>query len=180
MPARRLTLGHVGELMRFALVGGSGVLVNVGVVVLLNKVLPHDPESVFLPLRPTDFNIRWVHVLNAAGFVVANAWNFELNRLWTFRAGQRTARTRFPRFFAVGLLGLALQLILVTLLIHPYSPIELPTSVLDGSTGFRTRTYWATLISVVAVTPLSFLFNRLWTFGTSRARSVRAVETRPD
>lgn len=171
MPTRRLTTGHLGEMVRFGMVGGSGVLVNMAVYVLLHKVLPIDPEGVLLPLPPTDFNIRWVHALVTAAFVVANISNFELNRRWTFRAGKRAGRTRFPHFFAVGLAGLLVQLLIVTLLIHPYSPIELPTSVFDGSTGFRTRTYWAQLISIALVTPLSFLFNKLWTFGASRARS---------
>ncbi|GAB48879.1 hypothetical protein MOPEL_084_00140 [Mobilicoccus pelagius NBRC 104925] len=177
---RRITLDHLGEMLRFGLVGGSGVFVNLGVYVLLHKLLPQDPESVFLPLPPTDFNIRWVHVLSSAAFVVANAWNFELNRLWTFRAGERASRTRFLHFFAVGLVGLALQLLLVTLLIHPRSPIELPTAVFDGSTGFRTRTYWAQLISIAVVTPLSFLFNRLWTFGQSRVRTAPAHDDAAD
>ena len=45
------------------------------------------------------------------------------------------------------------------------------SGVFDGSTGFRTQSYWAQLIMIVCVTPLSFLFNRLWTFGESRVRS---------
>lgn len=161
---------HLGEMVRFALVGGSGVVVNLAVVVLLNKLLPYDPEHVFLPLPPTEFNVRWIHVFGSIAFAVANLWNFELNRLWTFRAGTRTARTRFVRFFTIGVVALGAQLLLVTLLMHPYSPIELSTDVFDGTTGFRTRAYWAQLISVVCVTPLSFLLNRIWTFGASRHR----------
>ncbi|GMA42282.1 GtrA family protein [Mobilicoccus caccae] len=181
MPSRRfsITRTHVGEMMRFALVGGSGVLVNLGVVILLNRLTPFDPESVFLPLLPTDFNIRWFHVFASLAFLVANLCNFELNRIWTFRAGARTERTRFLRFFTIGLAVLVVQLLLMTLLMHPYSPLELPTDVLDGTTGFRTRAYWAQLITVIAVTPLSFLLNRLWTFSRSRgapdpARSTKA------
>lgn len=156
---------HVGEMVRFALVGGSGVLVNLAVVVLLNKVTPMHAESVFLPLRPTYFNVRWFHVFAALAFVVANLWNFELNRVWTFRAGERAERSRFGRFFTIGVATLVVQLFLMTALLHPFSPLELPTSAFDGSTGLRTRSYWAQLISVICVTPLSFLLNRLWTFG---------------
>jgi hypothetical protein len=52
---------------------------------------------------------------------------------------------------------------------HPHSPIALSTSVFDDSTGFRTRLYWAQLIVIAVVTPLSFVLNKLWTFNAVRA-----------
>ena len=177
MPARRLTVGHLGEMVRFALVGGSGFVVNLLAYVAIHKVLPADPRDVLVPLWPTEFNIRWIHAFSFFSFVVANVWNFELNRVWTFRAGERTSRTRFGRFFAVGLLAQLIGSFLLTLLTNPVSPLELDPSIFDGSTGFRTQSYWAQLIMIVCVTPLSFLFNRLWTFGDSRVRSAPATST---
>ena len=52
---------------------------------------------------------------------------------------------------------------------HPDSPIALPASVFDDSTGFRTRLYWAQLIVIGLVTPLSFVLNKVWTFNAVRA-----------
>jgi len=175
MPAHRLTVGHLGEMVRFALVGGSGFFVNLVAFVVIHKLLPADPQDVLVPLWPTDFNIRWIHAFSFFSFVVANLWNFELNRVWTFRAGERTSRTRFTRFFLVGLLAQLIGSVILTLLTNPYSPLVLDPAFFDGSSGLRTQSYWAQLIMIVCVTPLSFLFNRLWTFGDSRVRSTSAV-----
>ena len=57
---------------------------------------------------------------------------------------------------------------LLTLLMHLDSPIHV-AHVLDDSTGFRTRLYWAQLIVIVVVTPISFVLNKLWTFAAARA-----------
>ena len=48
-------------LFRFGLVGGSGVLVNTLVVILLKRTGPHF-EDVFIDLPLTDFNVRWYHL----------------------------------------------------------------------------------------------------------------------
>ena len=72
-------------LLRFGLVGGSGVLVNLLVVVLCNKIGP-DEDGVALGLPLTDFNVRWYHVFSTIAFLVANVWNFQLIRRYTFRS----------------------------------------------------------------------------------------------
>ena len=66
--------------------------------------------------------------------------------------------------------ALVANLAILTLLLHPNSPVSLPTSVFDDSTGFRTRLYWAQLIAIAVVTPLSFLLNKVWTFSAVRGR----------
>lgn len=67
-----------------------------------------------------------------------------LNRTWTFRTSKhaRWWHEYWP-FLAVGLLGQVIGLVLLTLLMHLDSPIHLSPTVLDDSTGFRTRLYWA-------------------------------------
>ena len=72
---------------RFALVGGTGVVVNLVVLVLVKRLgpLPDDP---ILALHPTAFHVRWYHVYSTAAFLVANLWNFQLNRWWTFRSSE--------------------------------------------------------------------------------------------
>jgi putative flippase GtrA len=49
----------------------------------------------------------------------------------------------------------------------------------DDSTGFRTRFYWAQLITIAIVTPLSFLLNKVWTFSAVRGKNLTA-ETAPE
>jgi hypothetical protein len=52
---------------------------------------------------------------------------------------------------------------------HPHSPVSLPTDVFDDSSGLRNRLYWSQLIVIGLVTPLSFVFNKLWTFAAVRS-----------
>ncbi len=68
----------------------------------------------------------------------------------------------------VGLGGQVVGLALLTLLMHPDSPISLPTEVFDDSTGLRNRLYWSQLIVIAVVMPLSFVLNKLWTFAAVR------------
>ena len=156
-------------LARFGVVGLSGVVVNLVVLIVANKLGPaHAQAIVGLPF--SDFNIRWYHAFSTIAFLVANVWNFQLNRSWAFKTARHAAwwKEYWP-FLAVGLLGQAVGLLLLTLLMHPGSPVSLPVSVLDDSTGFRTRLYWAQLIVIGLVTPLSFVLNKLWTFNAVRA-----------
>jgi putative flippase GtrA len=164
---------------RFALVGGTGVAVNLVVLVLVKRLGPQ-PEDALFALAPTAFHVRWYHVYSTVAFVVANLWNFQLNRWWTFRSARHSAwwREYWP-FLAVGMLGQAIGLVLLTLLMHRGSPLSLPTGLLDDSSGFRTRLYWAQLIVIVVVTPLSFVLNKLWTFAAVRTHHLEAVPQHP-
>ena len=92
-------------LLRFGLVGGSGVLVNMAVLILCNKIGP-DAHSVAWDLPGTDFNVRWYHVYSTIAFMVANLWNFQLNRWWTFKSAQHSGWWReYLPFLAVGTAG---------------------------------------------------------------------------
>lgn len=155
-------------LFRFGLVGASGVLVNMVTLIVVNKLGP-DPEHTIVGLPVGGFNVRWYHLYSTVAFLVANVWNFQLNRSWTFRSGRHASwwREYWP-FVAVGFLGQLIGLLLLTLLMHRQSPFALPTSILDDSTGLRTRLYWAQLIVIIVVTPLSFVLNKLWTFAAVR------------
>lgn len=163
------------QLFRFGLVGGSGVLVNMLVMIALNKIFPGVWEQVATPLPITDFNIRWYHVFNAVAFLVANTWNYQLNRMWTFKSQHHAGwfREFFP-FLATGLVAFGVGLVIQTLLLKEGSPIALPRDVFDGSTGLRTPLYWAQLIQIIITMPINFVVNKLWTF-----RAVRHKRTHP-
>lgn len=159
---------NLGLLARFGVVGGSGVLVNLLTLVVLRRWGPHFDDAV-VALGSTGFNLRWYHVFSTIAFVVANLSNFQLNRTWTFRSSRVSGwwHEYWP-FLAVGLAGQLAGLGLLTLLMHPESWLALPRDVLDDSTGLRTRLYWAQLLVIVVVTPLSFVLNKLWTFAAVR------------
>jgi putative flippase GtrA len=155
-------------LFRFGLVGGSGVLVNLLVIVLLKRTGP-DFEAVAVDLPFTAFNIRWYHLYSMIAFVVANVWNFQLNRRFTFRSAEHSGWWReYGPFLAVGLAAQLVGLGILTLLMHPGSFLSLPSDVFDNSTGLRTKLYWAQLIVIVVTVPVSFVLNKLWTFSAVR------------
>ena len=167
-------------LARFAAVGLSGVVVNMIVLIVANKLGPPNAQAIMgLPFG--DFNVRWYHVFSTIAFGVANVWNFQLNRSWAFQTSAHAGWWKeYGPFLAVGALGQAVGLLLLTMLMHPGSPFALPTSVFDDSSGFRTRLYWAQLIVIGLVTPLSFVLNKLWTFNAVRElhRQERAERAR--
>jgi putative flippase GtrA len=167
------------QFVRFALVGGTGVVVNLLVLIIVKRLGPH-PEDAIFALDPTAYHVRWYHLYSTVAFLVANLWNFQLNRSWTFRSAKQSAwwKEYWP-FLSVGMLGQAVGLVLLTLLMHRGSPLALPTDVLDDTSGFRTRLYWAQLIVIVVVTPLSFVLNKLWTFAAVRTHHLEAVPPHP-
>ena len=166
------------QFVRFALVGGTGVAVNLVVLVLVKRLGPH-PEDAIFALAPTAFHVRWYHVYSTIAFLVANLWNFQLNRTWAFKSsGHAGWWKEYWPFLAVGMLGQAVGLLLLTSLMHPGSVLSLPSSILDDSTGFRTRLYWAQLIVIGVVTPLSFVLNKVWTFNAVRDVHRREREDR--
>lgn len=170
---------NLGQLFRFGVVGASGVVVNLVALIIVKRLGP-DPDLDVLPLVIGDFHVRWYHVFSTVAFFVANLWNFQLNRWWTFKSARHAGwfREYWP-FLAVGLLGQVIGLLLLTALMHQASPVALPADVLDDSTGFRTRLYWAQLIVIAVVTPLSFVLNKLWTFAAVRTHHLEAVPRQP-
>lgn len=159
---------NVVLLARFGAVGASGVLVNLFTLVVLRRMGPPF-ENALIGIPGGEYHVRWYHAYSTAAFLAANLWNFQLNRAWTFRSSRHARwRQEYGPFLAVGLGAQAFGLVLLTLLLHPQSPLALPTGVLDDSTGLRTRLYWGQLAVIVAVTPLSFALNKVWTFAAVR------------
>jgi len=151
----------------FAAVGLSGIVVNMAAMVVFTLAGP-SPEGAVVPVPATPFNVRWYHVFSVGAFLIANLWNFHFNRSWTFRSRGRWWR-EYRSFLGVGVLAQVLGLGLLTLFMHEGSFLSLPRSVFDDSTFLRTRVYWAQLLTIAAVTPVSFLLNKLWTFNRVRS-----------
>ncbi len=173
------------QFIRFGLVGGFGVLVNMGVLIACRKLFPllwasagvPEGEGVWFAISGTEYNIRWYHVMSTIAFLLANLFNFQLNRWWTFKSHKLAGwfREYWP-FLIVGLVALAVGQVIITALMHPHSPVALPATVFDGSSGLRSRQYWANLISIVCTIPVNFLVNKFWTFRAAREPSGKQRE----
>ncbi|MBC3186140.1 GtrA family protein [Corynebacterium sp. zg-331] len=167
-PSGRLSR-NVQQFLTFGIIGGSGTLVNLAVTAMSKKVAGWtagiSEHDAFLNLLGTQFHIRWFHIFMVIGFLFANTWNYQLNRVWTFRSVRTEGWWRgfFP-FLLTGLSALVVSSIVATFLMNPASPIALPTEVFDDSTGLRTKFYWATAISIVVAMPVNFVLNKIWTF----------------
>jgi len=166
----------LGQFVRFGAVGGSGVVVNFLAYYAAAKLAPvfwasaaSPTTGIWWDLPLTTFNIRWYHVFSLLAFVVANFSNYELNRLWTFRAVVRSVQRpswwgAFRRFFTVGLLVQLIGMGMETLLLHAHSPLRLSPGLFDETSGLRNPAYWAHLIMIMVTVPLSFLMNKYWSF----------------
>lgn len=170
------------QLVKFCLVGGSGVVVNLVVAYLCKHGAPliwasAHQNAVFLALPGTVYNIRWYHVFSMVAFVVANLWNYQLNRRWSFRSDRHAGWWReLAPFFVVGLLAQLVGLAVETALMNTNSPIQLPSTVFDDSTGLRTKWYWAHAIMILVTLPISFFLNKFWTFrAIRRARPLEST-----
>ena len=122
------------QLLRFAIVGASGYIVNLAVFALA-------------------LNAAGMPYLLAAtvAFLVAVSNNFLWNRRWTFKLDDhhRPVHHQAARFLTVSVVAFLAGLGLLAALVEGAGMPELP----------------AQAIAIVAVTPLSFLANKLWSFG---------------
>jgi len=122
------------QLLRFAVVGVSGYVVNLAVFALaLNGA-----------------GMSYLLAATAA-FLVAVSNNFLWNRRWTFRRDEhhRPVHHQAARFLTVSVVAFLVGLGLLAALVEGAGMPEVP----------------AQAVAIVAVTPLSFLANKLWSFG---------------
>lgn len=181
-PVSARLVGNLKQFIQFGIVGGSGTLVNLGVIYAGTKIsewVGISVDDVFMNLLGTRFNVRWYHCIQVVAFLTANTWNYQLNRLWTFKGVNPKSWWRgFWPFLLTGLGALVVSLIVSTLLMNPTSPIALPEDIFDDTTGFRTKFYWASAISIVVAMPVNFVINKLWTFRKAAPAVVVDAEPR--
>lgn len=167
----------------YALVGGSGFVVNTVALYVINTVVVDiwgkaSVNEVLFPVPLTHFNVRLYHLFIAISFLIANVWNFWLNKRFTFSKKDTEelagAKTRYMPFLVVGLFGLAVSGLVTTLMMNPTSPFHLPDDVFDDSSVIRNRLYWANAAGIIISTPVTFLVNKYWTF-THRPKPADAV-----
>ncbi len=101
------------QLVRFALVGGSGYVVNLVVFTLL----VHGAEA--------DYRLA-----ATGAFLVAVANNFLWNRRWTFRARDGHAGFQAARFLTVSVVAFGLNLAILALLVEGLGFPEVPAQAI--------------------------------------------------
>jgi putative flippase GtrA len=101
------------QLVRFAIVGGIGFVVNLAVYALCVHVLGID-----------------YHLAAVLAWVVAVINNFALNRHWTFDARAGRAHFQAIRFLIVSLIALGVSLLLLTLFVDVLAIAKVPAQAL--------------------------------------------------
>jgi putative flippase GtrA len=87
------------KLLKFCIVGTSGVVVDFGATWLLKERLRVNR-----------------YVSNSCGLALASASNYALNRLWTFQSHNPHIVTEYLHFLAIALVGLAINTLVLWLL----------------------------------------------------------------
>lgn len=92
-------LAFITKLLKFGVVGFSGILVDFGVTYLLKeKTRVHR------------------YIANSLGFATAATTNYLLNRIWTFSSTNPDVLVEYAQFFTIALIGLLLNNLIVYLL----------------------------------------------------------------
>lgn len=164
--------GHsMGQFVKFGFVGGSGVLVNMAVLIVMNRLNGGsvNAQNVLWSIPGTPFNVRFTHLAWFVPFLVANLWNFQLNRWWTFKSSKHAGWWKeFWPFLAVGSVAALVGFVLKVLMTNPTSPFYLPEPYFHEEAGLQSREYWSQLIAILLTLPINFLVNKFWTFRAIR------------
>jgi dolichol-phosphate mannosyltransferase len=132
--------GNWVQLVKFGAVGGSGYVVNLAVYTTL----------------VTAFGVHYI-LAAVLAFCVAVTNNFLWNRHWTFKATEGHMGFQAARFFAVSVLALGFNLVVLELLV----------------TAADMEKVLAQALAILAATPLNFIGNKLWSFGKPAPRRAR-------
>jgi putative flippase GtrA len=164
------------QFVMFGIVGGSGMVVNMIVTVLMNKANggTQNAQDILFPIGGTDFNFRFTTLVWIVAFLVANLYNFLLNRHWTFGKGHKAPFWHeFWPFLLVGSVAAAAGIFIKLAFTNPTSPLYLPEPLFHENAGVNSREYWSQLLTIVITMPINFVVNKLWTFRAVRHRHHR-------
>lgn len=165
----------------FGIVGGSGMVVNMIVTVLMNKANggTQNAQDILFPFPGTEFNFRFTTLVWIVAFLVANFYNFLLNRNWTFgkHSGAKAPFWQeFWPFLIVGSVAAVAGIFIKLAFTNPSSPVYLPEPFWHEDAGIHSREYWSQLLTIVITMPINFIVNKLWTFRAVRNRHQARTE----
>jgi putative flippase GtrA len=126
------------QFVKFAIVGGTGTLINLMVLKLALAGWSHLSTT-------TPFAVEVM--ASCLAFLVAVGSNFLLNRWWTFRS-TGPAHVEFGKFLTVSLAGLGLNTVAFSIF---RGHLELPVLL-------------SQLLAIGCVLPFNFLVNKFWSF----------------
>ncbi len=124
----------IAKFVKFCVVGFSGMIVDFGVTWILKEKLKANK-----------------YFANSTGFVLAASTNYLLNRIWTFESHNKQIATEYFSFFAIALVGLGLNNLIIWLL----------------SDKMKLNFYIAKVFATGVVTLWNFGMNFLFTFSQS-------------
>ncbi len=132
--------------IKFLAVGGSGILVDLGILTGLFLLLGDG----FIPLP--GYDLKYVFIFQAISFAYATTWNFVWNRHWTFDARSVRPSGQYVKFFTVATIALIVR----TVLVH----VAVNIMGFEGMPEYQI----ALLMVIVLVTIINYLGSRLWAF----------------
>lgn len=130
----------IGEFIKFAVVGGSGVFVDFGTTYLLKE----------------KFKIH-KYLSNSVGFLLAATSNYFLNRWWTFSSVNPRIEIEYALFLIISIAGLGINTAVLYLFSEKMGSKYLPKNK-------KIRFYSAKLIATGVVTIWNFFLNYYITF----------------
>lgn len=163
---RKILTPEQRRFVKFAIVGGSGVFVNVGVVWIVRRLIDGTFPAV-LDLgalgRPAGASVESAIAI-ALGIVVSIFTNFVINDRWTWGDRDKSNPGGFVarclRFYLTNGIAASLQLI-VSMLTLRFWPFEGAPLGLDPET---LRAVGSSVVGIAVATPLNYLVNNVWTF----------------
>lgn len=119
------------KFIKFGIVGMSGMIVDFGFTWIFKEKLKVNK-----------------YIANSIGFVTAATSNYILNRVWTFKSHENNIPLEFFSFFAVSVIGLLINNLIIYLLTEK----------------MHVKFYTAKLIAIGVVVIWNFFANYLVTF----------------
>jgi putative flippase GtrA len=130
----------IEQLIKFGIVGGSGVFVDFGITwILKEKVKIHR------------------YIANSTGFICAATSNYFLNRWWTFVSHNPRIEQEYGLFLLIAVAGLGINTAILHLFSEKAGKRFMPQNA-------RLRFYMAKLIATAVVTLWNFFLNYFITF----------------
>jgi len=157
----------LANFLRFGIIGGFGTIVNLVVFISCIKLTQWagiDPSMPLISNAFLNYSLRLEHVFIATAFVIANIFNYTMNRRFNFGSNARRNKTGPAKFMTIGILACIIQILIFAKLTRP-GPLQLNPSIFDSSSGLRNIKYWGQVISIALVMPINFTLNKFWTFG---------------
>ncbi|MEO8794365.1 MAG: GtrA family protein [Daejeonella sp.] len=119
------------KFVKFGVVGFSGIFVDFGITYLCKE----------------KFKIH-KYIANSLGFTAATISNYLLNRYWTFHSNDQNRITQFGKFFAIAMVGLILNNLLIYLF----------------NDKLKFNFYLSKVFAIAIVSIWNFFANYLYTF----------------